>query len=271
MLALALPVDAPVQGFERDARLGKNARKIELGLARRQGQAALRLARLDASRESREPRQLAARVHAEIGKAAAHRDALRRGEIAAPLELRIEQPAARRQIGQEPAHVRGQGQRGRELRERLELDYVRRRRARGVGAGRSRLQDELEIGGGDGQSVFSAEGYPATAEFIAVAERATLQAAAHGHELERRKVMRQARGDVGERDVRRALFHAAVFERGPDADRALPCAHIERVVDPRPPGSEVGVAELGVEPAVPGGGIGSAAAVELGTQFDARA
>ena len=271
MLALALPVDAPVQGFERDARLGKNAREIELGLARRQGHAALRLARLDASRQSREPRHLAARARAEIGKAAAHRDALRRGEIAAPLELRIEQPAARRQIGQEPAHVRGQGQRGRELRERLELDDVRRRRARGVGAGRSRLQDELEIGGGDGQSVFSAEGYPATAEFIAVAERATLQAPAHGHELERRKIMRQARPDVGERDVRRALFHAAVFERGPDADRALPCAHIERVVDPRPPGSEVGVAELGVEPAVPGRGIGSAAAFQLGTQFDARA
>src|SRR5207244_13172192 len=59
--------------------------------------------------------------------------------------------------------------------------------------------------------------------------------------------------------------------RGPDADRALPCAHIERVVDPRPPGSEVGVAELGVEPAVPGRGIGSAAAFQLGTQFDARA
>src|SRR5207302_10507265 len=114
-------------------------------------------------------------------------------KIAAPLELRIEQPAARRQIGQELAHVHGQGQRGGELSKRLEIDHVGRRRARGVGAGRSRLQDELEIRGGDRQSIFSAEGYAATAEFIAVAARASLQAAAHRLELKRRKITRQAR------------------------------------------------------------------------------
>ena len=270
-LALALPVDAPVEGFERDARLGENARKIERGLARGEGHAAFRLGRLDRSRQSGEPRHLAARVHAEIGKAAARGNVPRRGKIAAPLELRIEQPAARRQIGQELAHVPGQGQRGGELCKRLQIDHVGRRRARGVGAGRSRLEHELEIRRGDGRSIFSAEGYPATAEFIAVAARASLQAAAHGLELKRRKIMRQPRGDPRERHVRRALLHAAVFERSPDAQRALPCAHIERVVDPRPPGREVGVAELGVEPAVPGRGIGRAAAFQLGTQFETRA
>src|SRR5205807_3638813 len=124
----------------------------------------------------------------------------------------------------------------RSLCKRLQIDHVGRRRARGVGAGRSRLEHELEIRRGDGRSIFSAEGYPATAEFIAVAARASLQAAAHGLKLKRRKITRQARGDTRERHVRRALLHAAVFERSPDAQRALPCAHIERVVDPRPPG-----------------------------------
>src|SRR6185369_89479 len=104
-VVLALPVDLPVQGIEADARIGKDLRQIDLGLARGELEAAFLLARLERAAQAGEAGKAAPPTEAEVAEARAGGEALRAGEPALPFEARVVDAAGRLQLGEQRASV----------------------------------------------------------------------------------------------------------------------------------------------------------------------
>ncbi len=262
---LAPPVELPVERVEDQARLRKDARQVDLGAARLQPQAPAGIGRLDAAGKFGEAGQRLARLEAEIEEAGARAVLRRRRDRPLPFEGQVAELAARLELERELAQLRRQRQRRGEVRERRELEHVRAQHA-AFG-----LPGELEIHRRERLPAFRRHLELARRQPIAVGEQLGVQAAADRRELERRQLFAQRRHDVGERHVGGRLAQRAVLDLAPEAQRALAAPQVDRVIEPRPPCREIGVAELGVELAVPAADLRRALPGELRAQLDGPA
>ncbi len=249
---IALPADFAVQGFQRDARLREDARQVQVALARGQLHRAFLLVRLDAARHVGEARHAVPGVHGQPREAGLGDEHGAIGQLAFPVELDVLQVALRPQLGEQRAQVRGKRQELRQVREWAQLDQLGLDRAalRERGAAR-RLPAGAKAGGVHFRRARPRERQAAHAEIVAAGGFAPVHAAAHVGDLQHRQVARQARADVQQRHVRRGLGDPARGECGPQAQRAVAAAHVDRVVHPGAPAGEIGRAELGIDAPAP--------------------
>ena len=70
-------------------------------------------------------------------------------------------------------------------------------------------------------------------------------------QLEQRELRPELGHDIGQRNVGGDAAHLALDQRCPHSHRTFAVPHIDRVVEPRPPRGEVGVADFGKQAAVP--------------------
>jgi hypothetical protein len=111
---------------------------------------------------------------------------------------------------------------------------------------------------------------PARRELIRVGRKARLQAATDRSELQRREPLAERPLHPGEREVCGGVLQIAVLKREPQAQRAFALAQLEGIVDPGAPRRELGIAELGVQPAAPLRQLGQAVPAQPRAQLDPR-
>ena len=221
----------PFRRVEREARLGEHLRQLDLGLARGELQRALRFARLErAARPAKPGRPSRGRRASSLKRLRAVK-LRRRVERAAPLQARVGEPAARRELAQHAGELR---------RHRQRLDQARRwprgrsgwRRARRRACGRQTIWKSVRGIAGP-RSITSARSRPESStpssQRRGRARGRCSDTSSSGVEL-----VAQARAHRRRAPGRRCPRVTRPFlERRPHAQRALPLAHVDRVVDPR--------------------------------------
>jgi hypothetical protein len=202
-------------------------------------------------------------VHGEAGEARLGDEDGAIGQLALPVDLRILQVALRPQFGEQRAQVGREREELRQVGKRAELDQlgVDRAALRQRGAA-GRLPAGAKAGGAHFRRTRPRERQAAHAEIVAARGLAPVDPAAHVRDLEHRQVARQARADIGERDVGGGLGDPARGERGPQAQRAVAAAHVERIIHPGAPAGEIGRSQLGIDAAAPVGELPHARAGE---------
>ena len=104
--AVAPPGELARQHIEGEARVGKDARQLELGAARVELHAAARLARLERPGEAREAGQGLARLDPEIEETRARLVMGGRVKRPLPLVAQVGEPATRRELERRAAQLR---------------------------------------------------------------------------------------------------------------------------------------------------------------------
>jgi hypothetical protein len=159
-------------------RLGEDLRQLELAVARGKTQRALVRSGFDAARNPLEAGDAAPRPYAQAGEAAARAEADRIGQPPAPLEVHVEQVAARFKLGKSLAQCFGERQIPGELSERLELDQVGGQQAMLALVGRRGRPGQAKTRRAHRRLARSAQRQVARADLVAGEHHAALEASA---------------------------------------------------------------------------------------------
>src|SRR5581483_1534576 len=193
--AVALPGELARQHVEGEARVGEDARQLELGAARVELHMAAQLARLERAVELREAGKLLARLQPEIDKTRARLVMRRSAERSLPFVAQARKPAARRELMRRKAKFRRQRQRLAEMRKRRELE---RARAQHAALG---LPGDVELERRQRGAVLRREREMPGSEAVALAFARALQAADGRSEVKRRQIGGERRAHAGERHI----------------------------------------------------------------------